>query len=116
MRTQDVVHAVYFQELLDHLRTECVSCSSWTQAEFISFAVRIRPHQISHGTLVGNFPESIDDLDLVNAVNARAQAAMDAEDFVVDNAGKTEVVEHIRKVVPYSRIAVLSTAFGVEAI
>ena len=61
-------------------------------------------------------PEPVDDLDLVDAVDAWAEAAVDTEDLVIDDDGQGQVVEHIRKVVPHIGIAVFATAFGVEAI
>lgn len=41
---------------------------------------------------------------------------MHAKDFVVDDAGEGEIIEHISEVVPDCRVAVFATAFGVEAV
>lgn len=45
-----------------------------------------------------------------------ARTAMNAEYFVVNDHGQSEVVEHIGEVCPHMRAAVLSDALGVEAI
>lgn len=63
-----------------------------------------------------DLPEAVDDLDLINAMDAGRQTTVDAEDLVVDDAGEGEVVEHVGKVVPDSSIAVLAAAFGIEAV
>ena len=60
--------------------------------------------------------ESVDYLDLVDAVDTGAQAAVYAEDLVVDDAGQAEVVEHVGEVVPDGRVAVFAAALGVEAV
>lgn len=61
-------------------------------------------------------PKPINDLDLIYAVYARRKPTMNAEDLIVDHARKREVVEHIREVMPDSRIAVFARALGIEAI
>ena len=63
-----------------------------------------------------NLTEAVDDLNLINRVNARAQSAVYAEDLIVDDAAQREIVEHVRKVMPDRRIAILSRALGVEAV
>jgi uncharacterized protein (DUF305 family) len=55
-----------------------------------------------------DFAETVDDLDLVNRMNARAETAMHTEDLIVDDTAQREVVEHIREVVPHCRVAVFS--------
>lgn len=49
-------------------------------------------------------------------MDGRGQAAMDAEDLVVDNDAKSEKIEHIGEIMPDVCIAILSGALGVEAI
>jgi hypothetical protein len=65
---------------------------------------------------VRNLSEAVDDLDLINAMNAGRQTTVDAEDLVVDDAGEGEVVEHVGKVVPDSSVAVLAAALCIEAV
>lgn len=60
--------------------------------------------------------EAVNDLDLINAMDAGRQTTVDAEDLVIDNAGEGEIVEHVGEVVPDSSVAVLAAAFGVEAV
>lgn len=60
--------------------------------------------------------EAIDNFDLVDAVDAWGQAAVDAEYLVVDDDGERQEVEHVREVVPDVGVAVFARALGVEAI
>ena len=61
-------------------------------------------------------PESVDDLDLINAVYARAQATMHTKDLIVDDHAQGKEVEHVCKVMPDIGIAIFAIALGVEAV
>lgn len=63
-----------------------------------------------------NLSEAVDDLDLIDTMDARRQTTVDAEDLVVDDAGEGEVVEHVGEVVPDSSVAILAAAFCVETV
>jgi len=113
---ENVCHGVDLEELLDDLCAKGVTGSSWTQRELVAVGVRITPNQVGHGTFVRNLSKAVDDLDLIDAMDAGRQTAVDAEDLVVDDAGEGEVVEHVGEVVPNSSVAVLAAAFRVEAV
>ena len=65
---------------------------------------------------MGYLSEAVDDLDLIDGVYGGRQAAVDAEDLVVDDDRQGEEVEHICKVVPHVCVAILAGALGVEAV
>ena len=116
VRAEDVAHLVDVEELLDHLCAESVSRASGREGELVALRVRVAPDQIRHGSLVRYLPEAIDDFDLVDAVDAGTEAAVHAEDLVVDDDGEGEEVEHVGKVVPDVGVAVFAVALGVEAV
>lgn len=60
--------------------------------------------------------ESIDDLNLVDGVNARRQSSMNTEDLIVNDNAEGEEVEHVGEVMPYVCVAIFPRAFGVEAV
>lgn len=60
--------------------------------------------------------ESIDDLDLINVVDGRAQPAVDTEYCVVNHNAECEKIEHIGKVLPHGGRAVFASAFQVESV
>lgn len=113
---ENVCHGVDLEELLDNLCAKRVAGSSWTERELVTIGVRIAPNQVGHGTFMWNFSEAVDDLDLIDAMDAGRQTTVDAEDLVVDDAGEGEVVEHIGEVVPNSSITVLAAALCVETV
>lgn len=116
MGAEDMRHAVHLQELLHHLLSERISRPSRTQAKFVSLSVRVTPYQVRHGTFVWDLPEAVDDFDLIDAVDAGAQPAVDTEDLVVDHTAQAEIIKHIGEKVPHVGCAVLPRAFGVEAV
>jgi hypothetical protein len=116
MCAENVYHGVDLEEFLDDLCAKCITGSSWTQGELVAVGVRITPDQIGHGTFVRNLSEAIDDLDLIDAMNAGRQTTVDAEDFVVNDAGEGKVVEHVGEVMPDSSVAVLAAALCIEAV
>lgn len=116
MCAQNVRHGVDLEELLHDLRAKCISSSSWTKRKLISVAVWIAPYQIGHWPFVGNLSEAVDNFDLVYAVYARAESSVNAEDLVINDARQGKVVEHVGEMVPYSCVAIFSTALCVEAV
>ena len=54
--------------------------------------------------------------DIVEGVDTRRQAAVQAEDLVVDEGGEREVVEEVGEVFPDVGVAVLAEALVVEAV
>jgi len=54
--------------------------------------------------------------DVVQRVDARAEAAMKTEDLVLNEGGKGEVVEEVGEIFPNVRIAIFTQAFVIEAI
>lgn len=71
MRSKYVRHAVDLQEFLDHVPTKRVTCAPGRQGELVSLWIGVTPNQIRHRSFVWNFPEPIDDFDLVNGVYTR---------------------------------------------
>lgn len=60
--------------------------------------------------------KTIDDFDLIDVVYGRAQSTVDAKYGVIDHDAQCEEVEHIGKVLPNSRCAILAGTFKVEAV
>ncbi len=63
-----------------------------------------------------NLPEPVDDLDLIDAVNARTQPSVYAEDLIIDHHRQGQKIEHIGEVMPNIGIAVLAITFCVEPV
>lgn len=116
MRPQDMRHAVDLEELANDLRAERIPRATRGERELVSVGIRIRPHQVCHGALVRDLAIPVQDLDLIDGVDGRREAAVDAEDLVVDHHAQGQEIEHVGEVVPDVGVAVLPGAFGVKPI
>ena len=116
VRAEDMAHAVDVEELAHDLRPERIPGPAGAQAELVALRVRVGPDEVGHGALVRDLAEAVDDFDLVEAVDARAEPPVHAEDLVVDDDAEGEEVEHVGEVVPHVGVAVLAVALGVEAV
>ena len=109
-------HRIDVQKFLDDLSTEGIASSTRAEAELVPIGVRIAPHQVRHWSLMGNLSESVDDLYLVEAVNAGAQTPMHAEYIVVDDDAQGEEVKHVGEIMPHACISILPIAFRIESV
>lgn len=60
--------------------------------------------------------KAVDNFDLIDGMNRRGEAAMDAKNLVVDNYAQGEKIEHISEIMPNICVAVFAGALGIEAI
>lgn len=116
MSAQDVGHAVDLEELADDLRAKGIPSAAGGEGELVALGVRVGPDEVGHGALVGDFAEAVDDLDLVDGVDGGGEAAVDAEDLVVDDDAEGQEVEHVGEVVPHVGVAVFARTLGVEPV
>lgn len=63
-----------------------------------------------------DFSVSVDDFDLVDGVYAWTEAAVYAENVIVNDNCESEKVEHVGKIMPHVGIAVFARTFGVKAV
>ena len=78
--------------------------------------IRVGPEQVAHGPLVRHLLYAVERPDVVERVDAGREAAVEAEDLVVDQRGEGEVVEEVGEVFPHVGVAVLAQALVVEAV
>lgn len=78
--------------------------------------VGVGPEEIAHGTLVRNFLDPVEGTDIIEGINAGREAAVEAEDLIVDEGGEGEVVEEVGEVLPNIGVAVLAEALVVKAV
>lgn len=107
--------AIVMIECFRNILTKGIPGTSWTDAPSTSI-IRITPEEITHRTLMGNFLDSVKRSDVVECVDAGRQPTVQAEDLVVNEGGKGEVVEEVGKVFPDIGVAVFSQAFIVKPI
>ena len=60
--------------------------------------------------------ETIELTDLVQRVDAGREAAVQAEDVVLDDSGERQIVEEAGEILPDISVSILAKAFVIEAI
>eukprot|EP01136_Pigoraptor_vietnamica_P039277 Opistho-1_new@9865 len=78
--------------------------------------VGIGPEKVAHGTLVGDLLDAIKRPNVVERVDGRREAAVEAEDLVLHKRREGEEVKEVRKILPHVRVAVLAEALVVKAV
>ena len=77
---------------------------------------RITPDQVTEGAFMRDLLSAGDDTDLVEGTDLRAQAAVDAKDFAINNGAEDEEVEDLSAGLPDRGVAVLLEALFVEPV
>ena len=77
---------------------------------------RITPDQVTEGAFMRDLLSASDDTNLVEGTDLRAQAAVNAEDFAVNNGAEDEEVEDLSTGLPHRGVAVLLDTLFVEAV
>jgi len=78
--------------------------------------IGVGPEQVTHGTLVGHLLDSVERSDVVKGIDTRGQAAVQAENLIVDEGSKGEVVEEIGEILPHVSVAIFPEALVIKAI
>ena len=78
--------------------------------------LRIRPHEITHWSLVGHLLLSVYGLDLVEGVDVRREASVNAKYLLVDQSSQGQEIEYFSAVAPHVDRAVLAQTLIVKAV
>lgn len=109
------VNFIFSVELLHDVTAEQVSSTSRANTPPRRI-LRVTPHEVAHSAVMWHLLLPVDRAYLIQRIDARAQTAMDAEDFVINDGCKSQVVEDVCAVPPDIDGAVLSQALVVETI
>lgn len=63
--------------------------------------IRVAPHQIAHGSGVGNLLFAFNASDIVEVQSVGRKSSVNAEYLVVDGGGQGQVVENVSAIFPY---------------
>mmetsp|Transcript_33163 Transcript_33163/g.105757 ORF Transcript_33163/g.105757 Transcript_33163/m.105757 type:complete len:344 (+) Transcript_33163:85-1116(+) len=115
VRARDQVDRVGRAELGDHVAAKEVARASRRQAPPVD-VLRVGPHQVAHRAVVRDLLLPVDDADLVEGVDGGGEAAVHAEDLVLDQRRERQVVEDLCAVPPDVDRAVLAQALVIKAV
>mmetsp|Transcript_31083 Transcript_31083/g.91139 ORF Transcript_31083/g.91139 Transcript_31083/m.91139 type:complete len:336 (-) Transcript_31083:76-1083(-) len=115
VRARDQVDRVGRAELGDHVAAKEVARASRRQPPPVD-VLRVGPHQVAHRAVVRDLLLPVDDADLVEGVDGGGEAAVHAEDLVLDQRRERQVVEDLCAVPPDVDRAVLAQALVIKAV
>lgn len=98
-----------------HFVAEQPPSTSWRYGPGVDF-FWVAPDQVAESAFVRNLLRARHDSDLVEGADLGGQAAVDTQDFAVDDGGEGEEVEDLAAGFPHRGVAVLLLAFLVEAV
>ena len=78
--------------------------------------LRVRPHEITVGSLVGHLLHTLQHLDLVQWTDGRREPSMHTQHFAIHHCGQIQIIEHLNTVLPRIGITVFAHTFFIEAI
>jgi hypothetical protein len=102
-------------ERLRDILAESIACTTWGYSPTAP-VIWVGPKQITHGSFMRYLLYAIEGPDIIKRIDAGRETAVEAEDLVVDQCGKRQIVEKICKVFPDVGVAVFSKALVVEAV
>ena len=100
MSPTNQVNAILSIELLHDLASEEIASATRTDHPPWN-VIGVGPHEITHGSIVRNLLFAINHSDLIQSAYRWRQAAMDAEDFVVNDGCQGQIVKDLRAVAPH---------------
>ena len=115
MRSGNELEVVGVVELLRNILTKGVTSASWRDTPATSI-IRIRPKKIAHGAFMRHFLVSIQLAYLVQGIQTRREATMEAEDFIFNNSSERKQVKKVSEVFPNISIAVFPQAFIIKTV
>jgi len=109
MGSADEIYIVLLEELLDHGLAKGIRDTTVILSPARLSLFGVRPDQVAEKTILGDLSGPRNLLKLRNSDELGAQAAVHAEDFVVDQSGDRHAVEYILELLPHAdRVATLA--------
>lgn len=107
--------AVIVIERFRNILSKRVACTTRRDTPATS-VIRITPEQIAHGPFVRDFLDPVESANVVKGVDRRTETAVKAEDLILNQGSKGEVVKEVREILPDISVAIFPQTLVVEAI
>jgi hypothetical protein len=115
MRTSYQLQSVDVTEVICHFGAEHPASTTGVDCPVLD-VLRVRPHQIAEGSLMGNLNFAVDGSHLVNGLDLGTESAMHAEHLSIDNCTNGQVIEDLSAVFPRIGVAILTIDLIIETI
>ena len=101
MGTVDPYTVIHVQEPLNNIGSKHVASTSVGEFETSGVVVGIGPHQIGEGPLMWNLFDPLYLLDVLNVHQAGGESSVHAEDPVIDDRRKRQIIEQVCELLPH---------------
>lgn len=115
MGSANEINVMLLVKLADDLLTKSETHASIVVSISLDAALGIRPKQVAKKSRVGHVSGPHNVFDLVKILQFRAQTSVHAENFLVDESGDGQTVEHVTEDTPKSN-RVSTFALVIEAV
>lgn len=78
--------------------------------------IRIRPHDITDESLMGNLSDSLNKSQVIQVLHLGTDSSMNTENLIIDNAGQSEIVEKVSAYSPDVQRAEFSGTLVIESV
>jgi hypothetical protein len=113
--TDDVVESIESAESARDVSAPEMACTTVATDESASLD-GVRPKEIWDRSIAGGLGEAVESGDLIDSLDLGRQSSMNAEDAIVNEGSKREVIENLVQHLPDARISVVAVALGPEAV
>ena len=88
MGTGDQVQPVVSVEFFDDVGAEKISRAACANLPTEAISIRVGPHEVAHGAVLGYFLFAVDGADLVERRDRRGQSTVHAQNLLIDSSAE----------------------------
>lgn len=115
MSTCDSHQVIGVIELFGDVLAERVASTSWRDTPTTS-VIRVRPEEITDGTLVRSLLNAIELADLIKCIDRGGETTVEAENLILNDSCERKVVKEFSESLPDISITIFTEAFIIETV
>ena len=115
MSTCDSHQVIGVIELFGDVLAERVASTSWRDTPTTS-VIRVRPEEITDGTLVRSLLNAIELADLIKCIDRGGETTVEAENLILNDGSERKVVKEFSESLPDISITIFTEAFIIETV
>lgn len=115
MSTCDSHQVIGVIELFGDVLAERVASTSWRDTPTTS-VIRVRPEEITDGTLVRSLLNAIELADLIKCIDRGGETTVEAENLILYDGSERKVVKEFSESLPDISITIFTEAFIIETV
>ena len=102
-------------ELFRDILAKGIASTSWRDTPTTS-VIRVRPEEITDGTLVRSLLNAIELADLIKCIDRGGETTVEAENLILNDGSERKVVKEFSESLPDISITIFTEAFIIETV